>query len=157
MNPSSLKIEEPLTQMNVQNIPFDMFLGELKTRLNNVYHVRADIDQLGIKRGMPPFVMREIMNLNPLAVGIPAEYGGRGCKIGESIALLAAASYESLALSLTFGINSALFLQPVAKYAQDDAKAMVFDRFLNQQNMGGLMITEPGFGSDSLNMQTSFR
>jgi alkylation response protein AidB-like acyl-CoA dehydrogenase len=157
MNPSSLKIEEPLTQMNVQDMPFDMFLGELKTRMNNVYHVRADIDQLAIKRGMPPFVMREIMNLNPLAVGIPAEYGGRGCKIGESIALLAAASYESLALSLTFGINSALFLQPVAKYAQDDAKAMVFDRFLNQQNMGGLMITEPGFGSDALNMQTSFR
>jgi len=44
MNPSSLKIEEPLTQMNVQNIPFDMFLGELKTRMNNVIHVRADID-----------------------------------------------------------------------------------------------------------------
>lgn len=136
-------------------LPFDTFLKELKQRMHNVFHTRADINNLAVKRGMPPFVMREIMDLNPLSVGIPAEYGGRGCIMRENIALLSTASYESLALSLTFGINSALFLQPVAKYAQDDAKKEVFSRFLHHQNMGGLMITEPGFGSDALNMQTS--
>jgi alkylation response protein AidB-like acyl-CoA dehydrogenase len=156
MNQPELNVEEIVTGANIQNMPFESFLNELKARMKNVFHVRADIDQMAVKRGMPPFVMREIMSLNPLAVGIPVEYGGRGCKVGESIALLAAASYESLALSLTFGINSALFLQPVAKYAQEEAKAGVFSRFLNQQNMGGLMITEPGFGSDALSMQTSF-
>ncbi len=156
MNQLKLNVEESVIEMNVQDMPFESFLTNLKARMKNVFHIRADIDQMAIKRGMPPFVMREIMSLNPLAVGIPTEYGGRGCKVGESIALLAAASYESLALSLTFGINSALFLQPVAKYAQEEAKAPVFNRFLHQQNMGGLMITEPGFGSDALNMQTSF-
>jgi alkylation response protein AidB-like acyl-CoA dehydrogenase len=142
--------------LNSVNIPFDNFLSNLKAQMKNVFHVRADIDRMAVKRGMPPFVMREIMSLNPLSVGIPAEYGGRGCKMEENIALLAAASYESLSLSLTLGINSALFLQPVAKYAAEEAKRPVFDRFLNQQNMGGLMITEPGYGSDALNMQTSF-
>jgi alkylation response protein AidB-like acyl-CoA dehydrogenase len=156
MSLQEISVEESMTGLDIQNIPFESFLNNLKARMKNVFHVRADIDQLAIKRGMPPFVMREIMSLNPLAVGIPVEYGGRGCKVEESIALLAAASYESLALSLTFGINSALFLQPVAKYAQEEAKAPVFNRFLTQQNMGGLMITEPGFGSDALNMQTSF-
>jgi len=156
MNQSNLNVEESVTEMNIQDIPFESFLNNLKARMKNVFHVRADIDQIAVTRGMPPFVMREIMSLNPLAIGIPTEYGGRGCKVGESIALMAAASYESLALSLTFGINSALFLQPVAKYAQEEAKAPVFNRFLHQQNMGGLMITEPGFGSDALNMQTSF-
>ena len=156
MNQSKLNVEESAIEMNIQDIPFESFLNNLKARMKNVFHVRADIDQMAVTRGMPPFVMREIMSLNPLAVGIPTEYGGRGCKVGESIALLAAASYESLALSLTFGINSALFLQPVAKYAQEEAKAPIFNRFLHQQNMGGLMITEPGFGSDALNMQTSY-
>jgi alkylation response protein AidB-like acyl-CoA dehydrogenase len=146
----------PITELNVQNMPFSEFLKNLKARMKHVFHVRADIDQMAVKRGMPPFVMREIMDLNPLSVGIPSEYGGRGCKMDESIALLAAASYESLALSLTMGINSALFLQPVAKYAQEEAKSSVFERFLKHQNMGGLMITEPDFGSDALNMQTSF-
>ncbi|HAQ21663.1 MAG TPA: acyl-CoA dehydrogenase [Prolixibacteraceae bacterium] len=156
MNQFKTNVEEPVTGADIQNIPFGLFLKKLKAQMKNVFHVRADIDQMAIKRGMPPFVMREIMSLNPLAIGIPKEYGGRGCKMDESISLLAAASYESLALSLTFGINSALFLQPVAKYAQEEAKGPVFSRFLNQQNMGGLMITEPGYGSDALNMQTSF-
>jgi alkylation response protein AidB-like acyl-CoA dehydrogenase len=156
MNQPKLNVEESMTGMNIQNMSFESFLDNLKARMKNVFHVRADIDQMAIKRGMPPFVMREIMSLNPLAVGIPTQFGGRGAKMEECLALLAAASYESLALSLTFGINSALFLQPVAKYAQEEAKAPVFNRFLNQQNMGGLMITEPGFGSDALSMQTSF-
>jgi alkylation response protein AidB-like acyl-CoA dehydrogenase len=156
MNQANLKVENPISELNVQNIPFGEFLNNLKARMKLVYHDRADIDQMAVKRGMPPFVMREIMDLNPLSIGIPTEYGGRGCKMEEAIALLATTSYESLALSLTMGINSALFLQPVAKYAQEEAKAPVFERFLKHQNMGGLMITEPDFGSDALNMQTSF-
>ena len=68
---------------------------------------------------------------------------------------MSAASYESLAWSLTLGINNALFTQPFVKYGQDAAKPHVFERFLKHQSMGGLMITEPGFGSDALSMQTS--
>lgn len=156
MSDPNLKVKESVQRTAIQEMPFPLFLSNLKAKMKTVFHDRADINQLAIKRGMPPFVMREIMSLNPLAAGIPAEYGGRGCKMEENIALLAAASYESLALSLTFGINSALFLQPVGKYAQEEAKANVFRRFLNEQNMGGLMITEPDFGSDALNMQTSY-
>lgn len=156
MNQANLKVENPLTGFPVKHLPIGEFLNNLKAKMKLVFHERANIDQMAIKRGMPPFVMREIMDLNPLSIGIPTEYGGRGCKMEECIALLATASYESLALSLTFGINSALFLQPVAKYAQQEAKKPVFDRFLHHQNMGGLMITEPDFGSDALSMQTSF-
>jgi len=157
MNQLNSNVEVPVNGPDVQNIPFEVFVENLKAKMKNVFHSRADINKMAINRGMPPFVMREIMSLNPLSVGIPKEYGGRGCKMHESVSLLAVASYESLALSLTFGINSALFLQPVAKYAEEEAKVSVFNRFLNQQNMGGLMITEPGFGSDALNMQTSFQ
>lgn len=155
MNHQFFSVEAPVLEQDPRNLPFSVFLNNLKEKMRHVFHVRADINQMALKRGMPPFVMREIMSMNPLSVGIPAEFGGRGCHMEENIALLEAASYESLALSLTFGINSALFLQPVGKYAQYEAKAAVFERFLNQQNMGGLMITEPSFGSDALNMRTS--
>src|SRR3546814_429479 len=70
---------------------------------------------------------------------------------------MAAASYESLPLSLTFGINIALFLEPVSKYGNEDIKRDIFNRFLHEQNMGGLMITEPAYGSDALNMKTAHR
>ena len=137
-------------------LPFENFIQNFKNTLKRVFHDENDIDTMGITRGISPEVLGQIMDCNPLSVAIPTEYGGRGGKVQESLQLLSAASYESLALSLTLGINSALFLQPFAKYGQAAAKPEVFGRFLNHQNMGGLMITEPGFGSDALNMQTHF-
>ena len=135
---------------------FNEFLANFKAKLHHAFHVRADVDEFSTKRGMPPFVLREILSANPLSAFIPSEYGGRGGKASESIAVLSAASYESLALSLTFGINWALFIQPVAKYGPNALKESVFSRFVNEQNMGGLMLTEPDYGSDLLSMQTSY-
>ncbi len=120
------------------------------------FHESDDINKFSLKRGLPQKAFQEIMSANPLSVGIPKKYGGRGGLMHENIAVLSAASYESLSLSLTFGINSALFLQPVAKYAKDEVKSSVFKRFIEENNMGGLMITEPDFGSDALNMQTYY-
>ncbi len=142
--------------LQTQLLPFSQFIDTLKEKMKQVFHVRADVDQMSVHRGLPPFVLREIMSANPLSVGIPTKYGGRGGIMKENIGLLAAASYESLALSLTFGINSALFLQPFGKFGQEEVKKEVFDRFLNEKAMGGLMITEPDYGSDALNMQTLY-
>lgn len=138
------------------HLPFPEFLGQFKKCLKNVFHDQDDINQLALKRGLPPAVMSEIMACNPLSAYIPAAYGGRGGDVREGLSLASAASYESLALSLTFGINWALFLQPVAKYGQEAAKAAVFENFLQHQAMGGLMITEPDFGSDALHMQSFY-
>ncbi len=150
------KTTSTLKQTGAAHEPLHTLLDRLKSKMKQVYQNRGDINQYAQQRGLPPFALREIMSVNPLAIGIPEKYGGRGAKMHENIALLEAASYESLALSLTFGINSALFLQPVGKYALEEVKSNVFKRFLEQKNMGGLMITEPDFGSDALNMQTSF-
>lgn len=156
MNYSNSKIIPEISSQQNQIQPFSDFIDALKAKMKLVFHTRADVDQLSLKRGLPPFALREIMSVNPLSVGIPRQYGGRGGLMHENIGLLAAASYESLALSLTLGINSALFLQPVGKYGQEEAKAAVFKRFLEEKTMGGLMITEPDYGSDALNMQTSY-
>ena len=121
--------------LQTQLLPFSQFIDTLKEKMKQVFHVRADVDQMSVHRGLPPFVLREIMSANPLSVGIPTKYGGRGGIMKENIGLLAAASYESLALSLTFGINSALFLQPFGKFGQEEVKKEVFDRFLNEKAM----------------------
>jgi len=139
------------------SVEFDTFRESFRGTLQNVFSRRADFDQLSTKRGLPPFVMREIQSHTPLSVFIPEEYGGRGGHVHECQAILAAASYESLALSLTLGINGALFLQPLTKYGHEEIKGPVFERFIEDKNMGGLMITEPDYGTDALNMKTSYR
>lgn len=131
------------------------FLDDFKDTLKTVFYERDNIEQFTQKRGFPALVLREIMANAPLSVAIEKKYGGRGAIVKECVGLLAAASYESLPLSLTFGINIALFLEPVGKYGQESVKQDIFTRFLTKQNMGGLMITEPEYGSDALGMQTS--
>lgn len=132
------------------------FLNHFKTSLQHLFH-KENIDQLSLSRGLPPDVWKDIMNLKPLSVAIPSEYGGRGLKVKECLGILSAASYESLPLSLTFGINIALFLEPLAKYGNESIKEDIFKHFLQYGAMGGLMITEPDFGSDALNMKTQNR
>ena len=156
MSLSQSEINPTPQNLNSNIKPIGDLMSELRTKMKLVFHDRADIDQTATKRGLPPFVLREIMSINPLSVCIKKEYGGRGAYTHEILELLATASYESLALCLTFGINSALFLQPFAKYGQEEVKAPIFKKFLEEKTMGGLMITEPAFGSDALNMQTSY-
>ena len=74
----------------------------------------------------------------------------------ECLSILETSSYQSLPLSLMLGINGGLFLQPIGKYGSTEIKEDVFYKFLNQDHMGGLMITEPQYGSDALHMQTSY-
>jgi len=136
---------------------FSEFITHYKNKLHNLFNVKEDINALSVHRGLPDDILNEIMDCKPLSVFIPEEYGGRGAETHEALAMLEASSFESLPLSLMMGINGALFLQPVANYANENVKQPIFNRFLQENNMGGLMITEPDFGSDALHMETSYK
>ncbi|WP_118972999.1 acyl-CoA dehydrogenase family protein [Taibaiella koreensis] len=107
------------------------------------------------EKRMPPALLHSIMALRPLAVSMPEQAGGRGGAIKECLQLLSATSYESLEMSMIFGINMFLFLQPVIKYAGTAIKSDIFHRFLDEGQMGGFMLTEPDYGSDVLNLATA--
>jgi alkylation response protein AidB-like acyl-CoA dehydrogenase len=140
------------------NIKKDIFsfISDYKEKLTELFNERNDEDQLLTNRGLPPYILREVLECNPLSTFIPAEYNGRGAITSEALSMLEASSYQSLPLSLMMGINGALFLQPLANYGTEEAKQNVFNQFIKKKNMGGLMITEPDYGSDALKMQTGF-
>jgi alkylation response protein AidB-like acyl-CoA dehydrogenase len=142
--------------LRIRKRTFQQFLEEFKESMKRAFHEEDDIDRFCSTRGMPPAVLEELMSGNPLALCIPEQYGGFGGSVKENLAVLSASAYESLAYSLTLGINNALFIQPFDKYGQEKVKQKIFNKFLNDNCMGGLMITEPGYGSDALSMQTSF-
>lgn len=136
---------------------FSDFIQQFKNTLHNLFNVEDDIDELSVERGLPDDIFDEVMECHPLSVFIPEEYGGRGVKTHEALTMLETSSYESLALGLMMGINGALFLQPVANYGRPEIKEKIFRGFMEEHKMGGLMITEPDFGSDALRMETSYR
>jgi alkylation response protein AidB-like acyl-CoA dehydrogenase len=136
---------------------FASYLADFASRLRHVLHGRGDLDRLSLQRGIPPFVFQEIQGLRPLASSIPVDFGGRGGEPREILSVLEATAYESLPLSLILAINGALFLEPLAKYGPAALKESTFARFMTEGGaMGGLMITEPEYGTDALSMQTAF-
>lgn len=140
-----------------ENIDFNSYIKDFKNHLKYLFREKYDYNAIGLNRDFPAELIAEIMEKKPLSVAIPTRYGGRGVSVKECLQILSAASYESLALSLTFGINIALFLEPLAKYGQSAVQERIFKQFMENSAMGGLMITEKAFGSDALNMKTAFQ
>lgn len=138
------------------NFNFDEFIKEYKNRLSNLFSTNEEKHEDSLVRGIEPATFNSIMELAPLGAFIPSKYDGFGGHTSEALKMLEASSYESLPLSLMMGINGALFLQPIANYGSEEAKSSIYDRVMHDKRMGGLMITEPDYGSDALKMQTSY-
>lgn len=141
---------------SIGDLSFTDYLNHYKTVLSDLFSERSNLEEISLNRGLPPFVMRDVMACEPLSVFIPQYYNGRGGDVHEALSVLEATSYESLPLSLMVGINGALFLQPVSIYGSDSAKENVLSSFTAERKLGGLMITEPDYGSDALKMKTSY-
>ncbi len=136
---------------------FSDFVEAYRDKLAHLFGTRHDLDSGGTERGVAPFVIQRFRDVDPLSVYVPEAYGGRGGTIGHSLTVLEETSYHSLPLSLIVGINGGLFLQPVAKYATDEAKEDVLTSFVRDRKFAGLMITEPDYGSEALSMETGWR
>lgn len=136
---------------------FNAYLNRYRDTLSELFSHHKNISDTSINRGVPGMIMRDILECRPLSTFIPKEYGGRGTSGTERLKVLEVSSYYSLPLSLMVGINGALFLQPLALYGQESKKVKVYQDFVHNRKMGGLMITEPGYGSDALHMQTSYK
>jgi alkylation response protein AidB-like acyl-CoA dehydrogenase len=149
-------VKNPLTDTISVKQDFNRYLENFRSTLESVFRSAASTENIGVQRGMPPLVMRDILKCRPLSVFIPEQYNGRGGIVKECLSVLETASYHSLPLSLMVGINGALFLQPLSIYGKDSTKERVYDRFVKHAAMGGLMITEPSHGSDALKMQTYY-
>ena len=136
---------------------FGDFVEAYRAKLAHLFGARHDLDAGGVDRGVAPFVISRFRDVDPLSVWVPETYGGRGGTIGPGLTMLEETSYHSLPLSLLVGINGGLFLQPVVKYGTEEAKRRVLPSFVRERKLGGLMITEPDYGSEALSMETSWR
>ena len=134
---------------------FSDFLDRYRERLRHLFHTRTTADRLNLERGLPPWALSLVREVDPLTVYVPREYGGRGNILSECLSMLETTGYESLPLCLTVGINGGLFLQPVGKYGSEAIRRTVYDGLLRDKKMGGLMITEPDYGTGALSMQTA--
>jgi alkylation response protein AidB-like acyl-CoA dehydrogenase len=146
----------PVTEDATHADAAERLIQGFRSVLSRTFEQRADLDVLGQDRGLPPYVMRDVLAAQPLRAFLPACYGGFGDSLAPSQAVMEEAAYHSLALGLTMGISGGLFVQPVAKYADSEVARRILPRLAAGGSLGGLMITEPGYGTDALSMQTAW-
>jgi hypothetical protein len=84
---------------------FVNYLENYEKVLKEVFDKKFGGNEFTIERGLSPEELTKIMAASPLAVAIPENFGGRGVKVKECLGILSTASYESISLSLIFGIN----------------------------------------------------
>ncbi len=136
---------------------FSGYLKRFQSGLRDILARHPEIETRNHLQGLSAYLVRQIHETTPLSVFVPEEFGGWGGRPKESLSLVEAAAYESLSVGLTFGINSALFLDPVKKYAEGKVREEILRKFIDEKAMGGLMITEPDFGTNALSMQTAYQ
>lgn len=134
----------------------EAFINRYQTELREILATHPEIETTNYLHGLPKDLLTKILSLQPLSLFIPEKFGGREGEPYQRLGMLEAISYESIAVGLMMGINGSLFLEPVTKYGQNEAKTDIYHSFLNGPSLGGLMITEPDFGTDALSMRTSY-
>jgi alkylation response protein AidB-like acyl-CoA dehydrogenase len=102
--------------------------------------------------GYPPAFLRECLSAPTLAGLFSASSTAAG-----NLELIRMAAYQSVELALSLGITVSLFTDPVRRYAPTLWSEQLEAEFLTRGRLGGMMITEPGCGTDLMACQTEYR
>jgi len=128
----------------------------LRERLRDVALPDHHTSQEAIRGGAIRDVFRDLWDLDPFREYLPASLGGSDGSAAELLAALDTVAYEHLPMSLAVGITGALFVLPVAGHAASDVARATLERVAGDEVwLGGMMMTEPGCGSDLLSATSS--
>lgn len=92
-----------------------------------------------------------------LRAGAARALFGRDSTARGNLEIVRAAAYRSVELALSLGITVSLFSGPVRQYAPDLWRDKLEAGFVAGDWLGGMMITEPGCGTDLTACQTEYR
>lgn len=74
-----------------------------------------------------------------------------------NLEIIRAAATRSVELALSLGITVTLFTDPVRRYRPDVWQDVFVDGFISKGWLGGMMITEPGCGTDMMACATEYQ
>ncbi len=112
----------------------------------------AEFDQLG-KLNLPLF--RKLGDLGLLGITVPEEHGGAGMDTVAAVIAHHELSKSDPGFCLAYLAHAMLFVNNFYYCSNDEQKARYLPHVLSGEWVGGMGMTEPGFGTDVLGMATS--
>lgn len=112
----------------------------------------SEFDELG-KLNVPLF--RKLGDLGLLGITIPEEHGGAGMDTVAAVIAHHELSKSDPGFCLAYLAHAMLFVNNIYHCSNDEQKARYLPRVLSGEWVGGMGMTEPGWGTDVLGMGTT--
>ena len=113
--------------------------------------------KIDAENAFPADLWRKMGNLGVLGVTISEEYGGANLGYLEHVVVMEEISRASASVGLSYGAHSNLCINQIHRNGTAEQKLRYLPKLISGEHVGALAMTEPGAGSDIVNMQMRAR
>lgn len=102
----------------------------------------------------PREILAKLGELGILGITVPSEYGGSKTDYLSFILALEEISKISASVSVIVSVHCALFCHAILKFGSEAQKKKYLPKAAKGEMIGAFSLTEPGAGSDAMNLKT---
>ena len=114
--------------------------------------IAEDMDRKDI---WPEGMWKKLGEVGALGVAVSEEFGGVGLGVLEQVVVIEEIAKYSAAIAVSYTAHANLCAYNLYKNGSDEQRRKYLPALCSGDKIGALALTEPNFGSDAVNIQTS--
>jgi alkylation response protein AidB-like acyl-CoA dehydrogenase len=105
----------------------------------------------------PAEIFRELGGLGLLGMLVPEAYGGAGMDVLSYLLAVEELARADASVAVAVSVTNSVCQWPIVRFGGEETKRRVLPPLARGEVLGGIMLTEPGAGSDLASLRTTYR